>query len=234
MKQNVTVFSPFRDGGRSYVEAYMNRLYALQSDLNYRYILVEGDSTDDTLEVLLEYAERDPAMTVLKCDTGLPRHGSVVNAERFEILAKVFNTGLDAVDTVWSDYAIFIPSDVLYEPDMISRLVSLDKDLVAPYFWVREDYGQGAYERFYDIWGFIDQSSSNFPLERAEWYAANYPSEPFRVNAVGGVILMKSIIIEAGCRYTSADVDHGLCWCASAKGFEVWADPTTKVYHPHP
>ena len=224
----VTIVSPFRQNGGAYVEAYFSRAYELTCPARLHWVCVEGDSDDDTLKTLRRRAAWDSRITIVKCDTGQPRYGSTVNPERFKILARVFNAGLDAVDLRWSDYACFIPSDVLYQPDLIDRLASWDKGLIAPMFWANE----GGPGRFYDIWGFSRESKS-FPPYTPAWFAENYPSAaPFECDTVGGVILMQAGVLAAACRYTPEAVDHGLCWQARAAGFGVWCDPTTHVVHP--
>ena len=224
----VTIVSPFRQNGAAYVDDYFKRAFALTGQDRLRWICVEGDSDDDTLSRLIHYRLEDERVSVIKCNTGQPRYGSTVNPERFKVLARVFNAGLDAVDLRWSDYACFIPSDVSYQPDLIDRLASWDKGLMAPMFWANE----GGPGRFYDIWGF-SREGKNFPPYAPAWFAENYPhAAPFECDTVGGVILMKAAVLKAACRYTPEAVDHGLCWQARAAGFGVWCDPTTHIIHP--
>lgn len=228
VRPKVTIVSPFRQNGAAYVEEYFKRAYSLTFQGRLRWVCVEGDSTDDTLTALQQQAADDPRITVVKCDTGKPRYGSVVSEERFKVLAAVFNTGLNAVDLEWSDYGLFIPSDVGYMPDLVDRLVSWQKPLIAPMFWANE----GQHGRFYDLWGFC-YKDKQFPPYTPAWFQEHYPnSEPFECETVGGVILMSRDVLAAGCRYTPEDVDHGLCWAAQAAGFGTWCDPTTHVVHP--
>lgn len=231
---NVSIVSPFRQDGAEKVKDYFRRVYDLDQRDSYQFLLTEGDSTDDTLDTLMSFAMVDYRIQVFKCDVFKPRYGPIINPERLEILAKVYNTGLDAVDLAWSDYVLFLPSDVLYQPDLVSRLILCDKDIVAPFFLLKEDYGQGEYTRFYDLWGFTNWDGTDFLPNRLEWYNENYPTVPFQVRTVGGTILFKSKVIEAGVRYTVEEADRGMCHMARGMGFEIWADPTTRVYHPHP
>ncbi len=81
-------------------------------------------------------------MQLVTCNTGKPRYGSVVDAERFKTLATVFNAGLDRVDVDWSDYVLFLPSDIQYEPDLLTRLLAHNKSIIAPFVYLND--------RFYD------------------------------------------------------------------------------------
>jgi hypothetical protein len=183
-----------------------------------------GDSTDGTEAQLLRWGRDDPRVTVLKCDTGKPRYGSVVHPERFEVLAAVFNTLVDHVaNDGWSDYSLFVPSDVVFEPNLLADLLAKDKDIISPFFWVNN----GGDWRFYDIWGFIKDGQQFQPYNRA-WYMARY-SEPIEMDAVGGAMLVKKAVWLAGVRYTRENVDRGLCQTAKSLGFGVWADPLTNI-----
>lgn len=224
LNECVTICAPFRNS-----ESYLGQLIHLFNDLDYpadklHFICVEGDSTDDTWNILQRWCNLDRRVTLLKCDTGKPKYDSVVSAERFKILAQVFNTALDAVDLEWSDYVMFTPSDVLFERDVLLRLLSHQKDLIAPFFWMRMGM-------FYDIWGFCRNGVQfvNFPKKNVVLFG----DEPIEMDTVGGMVLMRSEVLKAGCRYTEAEVDRGLCKEAKAKGFTVWADPTTHIVHRH-
>lgn len=223
MAERVTIVSPMRDGAAG-LPSFRARFEALDyPPAALRLVVVEGDSVDGTFVALLKWAAAEPRLTVIKSTTGLPRFGSVIDPVRFRALAQVFNAGLEAVDLTWSTHALFIPSDVAYEPDLVSRLLAHDKDLVAPFFWMPSGH------RFYDTWGFIrdGQHFGNFP--RSE--LAAYGDKPIQMDTVGGVILMRAEVLRAGARYTPEEVDQGLCKTACDLGFTVWADPTTHVTH---
>lgn len=228
LRPNVSIVSPFRQNGAAYVDEYFKRAYSLTYPARLRWVCVEGDSTDDTPARLMHYGITDTRVKLVKCDTGAPRYGSEVSPERFKVLAKVFNAGLDAVDLEWSDYVMFLPSDVTYEPSLIDRLAGWNCDLIAPMFWATE----ATHGRFYDIWGFWHEGKSFHPTPPA-WYEAHYPQdEPLKMDTIGGCILMRKEVVASGCRYSPEEVDHGLCKQAQAKGFEVYCDLHTHIFHP--
>lgn len=220
----MTICSPFRDSATGIAE-YFTRLSELDYPMaNLWYVFVEGDSQDDTFEQLQRWAQFDNRMTLIECDTGKPQHGSVVNAERFATLAQVFNAALDAVDLEWTDYVLFLPSDIHYAPDLLSRLLAHGAHIVAPFSWT-----EGG--RFFDTWGFTRHGEEFTRFSMASGAVA-YGDKLLQMDTVGGTVLISAKILAAGCRYTSDEVDRGLCKMARNKGFTVIADPTTNVFHP--
>ena len=223
MAANVTIVSPMRDFADGLPE-YRQRLARLDYSADaLRFIVVEGDSVDGTKAALAAWEEVEWRLAVIRCETGLPKFGSIVDVERFRLLARVFNAGLDAVDLGWSSHVLFAPCDVLFEQDLLSRLLAHDLDLVAPFFWMPGG------KHFYDTWGFIRDGVHFGNFHRS--YLPDYGERPIPMDTVGGVILMRADILRAGARYTPEEVDHGLCKSAKALGYGVWADPATHVEH---
>lgn len=224
---NITIVATFRD---SNVDAFAAQCYNLDyPPSKLRFICVEGDSVDETYSKLLSWEASDTSVTVIKKDVNLPKHGSVINPERMWILATVYNAGLNAVDLGWSDYVMSMPSDVIFTPDLTKGLLSYDKDLIAPWFWTKNEHGV---TRFYDTWAFCYQGQY-FEQAPASWFASKFPgTNLLKMDTIGGVYLMKSKVIESGCRVSEIDGDRGLCKMAREKGFEVWATFNPCVFHP--
>ena len=223
MTEHVTIVSPMRDALAG-LRRYMTRFERLDHPpVALRLLIVEGDSVDGTPQALREWADKEKRMRVVTCDTGAPRYGSIVDLDRFRVLATVFNAGLNEVDLNWSDCVLFLPCDVDYQPDLLARLLARRLDLVAPFFWMSGG------ESFYDTWGFSRDGEwfTNFPRSQL----SSYGTKPIPMTTVGGVILMRADVLRAGVRYSIWNVDRGLCASAQAKGFSVWADPSTHVMH---
>ena len=189
-------------------------------------IAVEGDSIDGTPNLLKTWAAGDSRLTVITRNTGLQRFGHEVTPQRFAHLASIFNTGLNAVDCLWSDYIIFTPSDIIFTPDVLKRLIAQGKRFIAPMYWTNEN----GHSRFYDTWGFTRGGVQFRPLPKA-WYKAHFPHAPFEVDTVGGLVLIDADLVAAGARYGNENVDRGLCQSIKELGATVWADPTTHIYH---
>ena len=237
MKDGVktAILTPFRNNER-HIPKYIEQALALVHHRHWlRWVLVEGDSTDNTLPLLQAWAADDSRVEIVKCDTGKPHYGSVVHPERFEILAQVFNAGLEAaIYDAWADYVLFIPSAVIYKPDTLARLLSCKKDIISPMFWIVDHEGDPVVNanglRFYDIWGFVREGKP-FPPMGPAWFRSHLPNEPVQMDTTGGMMLYRAEVARRGARYTKKEVDHGFCRSASALGFEVWCDPSTHILH---
>lgn len=222
--QNVTIVTPTRQA-IDYIDDYLAQLDGIDYPVGrLRIIIVEGDSQDNTYGVLSEWAKDRSHVTLVKHNTGRPKYPSAVMPARFAHLADVFNTCLDAVDYDWSDYVMFSPADVIWGPDILRRLLATGKAYVAPMYWMNGE------NRFYDIWGYNHPHIEFGPFGR-EWYERMLKGRLTEMTTVGGLVLIKSDILKAGCRYAPGNVDHGLCQQVQAKGYTVWVDPTTDIWH---
>lgn len=220
---NITICTPLRDAAGE-LPNYQARFYGLDwpgSDL--RLVLCEGDSADNTWPLVKAWTEHSPMVQAVKCDTGRPRYPSVIDDDRFRTLATVFNAALGAVDLAWTDYVLMLPVDIVYGHDLLRRLVRWELPILAPLVFMAG--------RFYDTWAFVrdGRGLGDFPMELAPQLFGDTPVE---MTTVGGTALIRADVLRAGCRYSKIDVDQGLCFAARQAGFDVWADPTTYVFHP--
>lgn len=220
MANNVTIVTPMRNAER-HIRDYVRRLNSLGHPREeLRVILVEGDSADATRAMAEVYASLDTRVTVVRCDTGGPHYHSIVHPERFRILATVFNAGLEAVDLDWSDWALLLPVDIEYKPDMLTSLLAWDRDVISPFVFMN-----GV---FYDIWAFSVQDHFFGPFPEAQLAGGE---EPLEMTTIGGTMLFRADVLRAGVRYGINEVDRDFSRDARAAGFRLWADPTTVVYH---
>lgn len=223
---NVTVVTPIRGAAGHPLSALIERLTGLTHD-NLRFIAVEGDSADDTLDELERWTIKIKNLYIVKHDTGKPRFGHVVSQERFKHLAGIINAGVEAaIASDWPDYILAIPSDVHFEPDLVTRLLAHDKQLIAAMFWVDEPSGL----RFYDTWAFSRLGLGLAPFNFT-WYQTHFPAEPVEMDTVGGAILTRADLFRQGLRYSEVNLDRGLCEQVRSMGHSVWCDPNTHIIH---
>lgn len=215
----VCVLTPMRDAS-SILDEYWAQLALLDfppDDL--RFVVVEGDSTDDTWPRVCDWAIDDKRVTAIKCNLGRPHYPSIVNPERFYVLATTFNAGIQVIlQDDWAEYMQMLPVDVLFGPELIANLLNWERDVIAPMFW-----HQGGF--FYDTWGF------QWPPYTRDALCSIIEPEPVAKTTVGGAILARRRVLDAGVHYTTEAVDRGFCYMAREKGFDVWADPTTHIIH---
>ena len=154
---SIAIVSLFRDRG-GMVPRYIKQIESLQLDEKPHVVCVEGDSVDDTGELLDAWAETNNRVHVVHHDLGLPLYGSTVHPERFLILSTVANVGLDYVSAnLTVDFVLFLEMDVSYEPNLVTKLLASHTSLnqgfavVAPMVWI--DIKQKG-DTFYDCWAF--------------------------------------------------------------------------------
>lgn len=222
MMHNVTIVTPWRQHVEQ-VLAYEARVAALDFPQDrLRFAFVENDSTDGTYDRLASWAGLDERVSLHKRDTGGPLYPSIVNAHRFEIMGTVFNWALDEVDYEWSDYVLFLPCDIRFGPDLLARLLAHRANICSPFV-----YQRGV---FYDIWAFSRNGHDFLPF--AEGMTTQlFGDELIEMETIGGVTLIDCDVLRAGVRYSTINVDRGLCEAARALGYSCWADPTLRVYH---
>lgn len=224
MWRNITICTPLRNEAAR-LPRYREQVLALDWPADrLRVVLCEGDSQDATAAWAAAWAAEDGRVTLVHKHTGRPFYGSVVNTERFQTLAEVYNTALDAVDLTWTDAVLMLPADIGYQPDLLWRLALVEAAIVAPLV-----FQEGL---FYDIWAFSRLDGRALPAFRPEQTAQVYGAIGFVPMAtVGGTVLIAAEVLRAGARYSPVDVDRGLCAQARALGFGVWCDTATWVEH---
>ena len=219
----VAIFSLMRDREHR-VEEYKNRIYAMQYT-NWTCNICEGDSKDNTYELLKKWESEEPRVKIFKLDLGKPFYGSVVCPERFFILATCNNFMLDDLATDNSiDYFMYYQMDLNphNRATLIQDLMVDDKDVVGPMIW-----GNNI---FYDLWAheFID--GKGFPPQTPAWYKNNCP-DLFEVKNLGSMFLAKSEVLQSGVRFSHELDVKGFCNQARDLGFSIWIDQRVFVDH---
>ena len=218
--------TPVRDVAGQQLDGLIARLTCLDHN-PLRFVVVEGDSVDNTWGELLDWQNRDSRVRLVGHPTGKARFGHVVSVERFRHLAGIINAGIEmALADDWADYVMCIPSDVAFDPDLVTRLLKTGKDFVSPMFWTEENNTL----RFYDIWAW-SRNGMNVGAYNFTWYQTNFPDQLVEMDTVGGCVMMKADLLRAGLRYSETNLDRGLCEQARSMGQVVWADPTTHIVH---
>ncbi len=186
--------------------------------------ICEGDSVDDTWDALQLWGEKDERVALVQTHTGAPHYPSIVDAGRFAVLATVFNAALGLVDLTWSDYVLFVPFDMQWQPDLAQRLAAHRVDMVSPLTW-RDGL-------FYDTWAMTTLDGQTWDNFDRAWAEAHLGHGLIEMATIGGTVLIDAAVLRAGCRYTPDEVDRGLSHCARRHGFRLWVDPATEVMHP--
>jgi hypothetical protein len=205
-----------------------------------RFYVAEGDSVDNTWAGLNAWAERDARVRLGKHDLHFTRFkGSVADTDRLRCCSFMASYARAmALTDGWADWLLWVESDLIWEPDLLARLMATGKDYVAPWVMVNlagngaDDpavlrRGEASQLWFYDTWGFRHTDGRHFtPLEPR-------PKVPFRINSAGSCLLVRAEVARRSNEVNDLAI-VGWCDQARAAGYEVWADPATEVWHPWP
>lgn len=240
IKNSLVIVSLFRQCPDA-VRRYRSQIESLHWTGPLHVVCIEGDSTDQTPEILDEWARQDSRVTVLHHDLGNPLFGSTLNPVRLQTLAEVSNVGLDHVArNLDTEYVLFLTSDLLIEPDLATRLQRALEGapeaerpgVVAPMVW--RDTGTG--DNFYDTWAFRRRVKNRDALfeesPSRNKVLSQLGSCLQRMESVGSVLFCRAALVYAGVRFTP-DMDViGFCSGVRRVGYSIWADPSTHVRHP--
>lgn len=227
----ISVWSQFRNAAGDQIARYRRQI----ARLNYppdlmRLYLCEGDSTDNTLAELQAWARVDDRLTIVKHDTNIPHFSHSPRPARMKAVSQNGNKGWDMIaGDDWGDFALMLESDLLYEPDLVTQLVTRMPDeaaIFAPMIWIQVDGGV----RFYDIWAYR-VNGEKFQPTSPEWYKARFP-DTFEVDSVGSVVLFKMQLITSDLRLNEETCVLGMCNTARQWGHKIFVDPGIDVLHP--
>jgi len=135
---------------------------------------------------------------------------------------------------------LWIESDLIWRPDLLTRLARHEADAVAPWVYVQLNghgetdparlYNLGADGRaFYDTWAFRNRKGARF----SQFESIPIDGQPFVVSAAGSCLLMSAAAaLEAAQPSDLAIV--GSCQYIRDAGMSVIVDPSTFVWHPWP
>ncbi len=190
----------------------------------------EGDSEDNTLAELRNWAINDSRIRIVKHDTGIPHFAHSPRPARMKAVSENGNKGWDAIaKDNWGDFALMLESDLLYQPNLLRSLIERYPDragIFAPMIWIEVNGGL----RFYDIWAYRIKGEMFRPTS-PEWYFAHYGAGALEVDSVGSVVLFRMDLI-ADLRLGETDCVLGMCNEARQWGHRIFVDPTTNVLHP--
>lgn len=136
-------------------------------------------------------------------------------------LAAIYHDFQKLIDPEKETHVLLVDADVVKMPhDLIQRLKVQDKDIIAPYPWVKNHIPP----LFYDTMIFRINGKRFHPLRPP------MSKETIRVDSVGTCFLVRSKIFKE-IPYRNPYTAMPFCNDARAKGYGVWADPRIKVWH---
>lgn len=234
---SVVIGSLFRDSSsRGHLDRYIRQVENANWPGPVRVIAMHGDSTDDTLERLMQWQKTSERIkvTILHEDTGTPLWGSIVKPERFAHLAGLANKVMECYGG--EDYFMWMESDIIWKTDLMMRFTYLSKPFQAPMVIMAHKL------IFYDVWAFRRGTEQINPVPERygpgcfHWIPPFHPCynpvTPFQVDSAGTCLWIAKEIMEQKPRFRQEDAIVGLCHDITEKGHELWVNPKTTIWHP--
>jgi glycosyltransferase involved in cell wall biosynthesis len=221
----LTLGTVFRNA-ESYLERWRNLVNGLAAswDGPIHVIAVEGDSDDNTYDLLKTDPPSVAEFTLLHVEHGGPRFGSVVNPQRWKQLALACNAVLVHASLTPQTF-LYIESDLVWDNRTIKALVNdLQKvPAVAPMSFHLSDP-----TLFYDCWGHVKDSRmfGQHPPYHPELGSTLTP-----VDSAGSAFAVRGHLV-ADLAFSPTDCIRGIGRSVRHAGHELFLDPQLAIYHP--
>ncbi len=192
------------------------------------YIFIEGDSSDNTYNVLLEWLKPRKDYILKKIDRKKPCFSKDKSSERTIYFAELRNMLVDlAISIPDITEILMIDANYDWKGDLISSLRKINADIVAPLAVMHRD--RNGRHLFYDVWAF---------RKDGKHFSQYYPyikdlitGKPTIIDSAGGGYLIKRKVLDAKVRYNGEkDCEHAIfCRRARKKGFTIKINPKTYI-----
>lgn len=216
------------------VRARLERAGALCAD--YRVVIVENDSIDDTPDLLESWSRDNTRVDVVSEKLGLPSLPNGQGRERMEQLAACRNRYLDRIDARHddADYVIVVDTDL---PNGFSYQGLLSTFGYESWHAVGSngilELDSESDPTFYDAWAFRRPGDTEAPpFEETNSLILRRGEPPFPVwSSFGGLAVYAREALQAGCRYGGDDCEHAVLHCRlREQGFaEQYLNPSQIV-----
>ena len=221
-KYKVAVCTLFRSCVKDVIHSFKQREeWNNHHNVEIVHICLEGDSVDDTYEVLDSYKNKYN-IRLIKHDTGKQHYPSVAEPERLKNLGYLSNLALSKAMEESPTHILWLDSDVTLPKHYVVKLLAHNRDVVAPMFYFENSI------YFRDTWGYRVKEEgfrNRYP------YCKNYnPKSLFEVDSVG-LPLISSKVIKAGAKFGDEEIVD-LCRSIRSLGYKIYVDPLVAVTHP--
>ncbi|MEY4324985.1 MAG: Anp1 [Verrucomicrobiota bacterium] len=208
----------------AYLQAYFNQIKSLLQERSriISIVLVHDRASEDGLSVLLQMQRGDPRIHLVE-ESEQDQNIDSIEAKA-EQWAKIGNQGLEKALESNPDFILWVEADLTFPLDTVDRLVSHDRDIIAPTVMLGSN--------FYDSWGFRTIDGHKIFNTKDIPAPINGISE---LSSVGSCVLFKSSIFRDGVRSRGpyeTGLLVGICNDARRLGYRVWVDTMLCVIHP--
>ncbi len=216
----ITIISIFRDS-ELYINNCLKKLDSLEqkTDAKFEYFFYENDSKDKTKEILNKWMKNKKGKLICE-DINTPKFGSIVNKERFSLLAQYRNKLLEVGKPFDSDYSLILDSDVIFPDNIIDQyLIYFKKDVVMVTPNILQNIKCKMFDKnkdsYYDCLALRDKkerqgmvwvSNPFFDKNDRDLWTKGDPVEV--VSAFGGFPIIKTEILNKVKWSTDGDTEH--------------------------
>ena len=211
--------------GSTYAADFFRRLRALdETGYHVVGITVTLDGASVTDPALLQAAAADARVRFVPEGAAIPKVETM--SERSVGWARAANLALEASLERPADRTLWVEADLDFDADLISRLLAVGGDIVAP-----RVHCEG---RFYDTWGFRTKDGVRIRFDKQ---LLSLPRHGGLIDlaSVGSCLLFPTEILRRGVRLPGAYPDGllvGFCQAAAQLGFRVSCAPDVIIQHP--
>ena len=223
---NIAIGSIFRDAA-GHVDRYAAQVRSLQDAApqhNVRVIVAEGDSVDNTWDLLCGHF----GDAVFKRAHGGPKFGSVDSKQRYEQFSFCYEAVLERVLPT-DDVFIYVEGDLVWDAaTMLGLLENLELpevDMVVPFAWYNG--------RHYDLWAVRGLDGGSFGMYPPHHISMldDSPTGLYPLSSAGSCMVMKAEIART-CHFVPKELCVvGFTRDAVAHGYKIWLNPKLKVHH---
>jgi len=222
----ILFMSIVRDG-QEYLPRYFEQLNSLRYEYEISLAINEGDSVDNSRELILSQSNTLPIYLYNYSHKG-QKFGSIDNPTRWMNIAKTWNYMLNLLteEEIFDkyDYVIYMEADLIWNKSTIDKLIDgLEKsfgEVIAPMSMLGNI--------FYDTWGHRSDGINFGPVYP---FHANFEkySRYVPLTSAGSCLAMKPVVAKQ-CRLSEVDAMMG--HDIKKYSFSFVLDKTAKVNHP--
>lgn len=210
-----------------HIEKYFQRM--LQQDIgfdNLDFFFIEGDSTDNTAEKLLEKKSIYNNIKYLEINRHVKTHynGMVADQTRLTGLSSLGDTLLNNINDKY-DYVLWIESDLIIETNLISSLVETRLQInhgpviVSPFVKLGD--------LFYDTWAFKEINGKSWSNNKTT------SNKLTPMNSVGSCALIDFEIIKNGIRFENGAFINLCDQARNQLSAQIYCDERIIINHPN-
>jgi len=195
------------------------------------FFLLEGDSQDNTQDVLNEYANRNKNIHLIQKGATYNAVSSTEDPNRIASLSRLGSTVIDAAKDQ-CEYVLFVESDLILPPNLLVYCFDAmlnhnleNPGIISPIPLLENQ------NVFYDTWGFRNLDGSRWNSHPPYHPVLAQHDRFIPMSSIGSCALIKGEALRQGANfYEGAFVE--MCRRVRELGYNIYADKAQSIRHP--